>query len=116
MTKQEYFKFAEKFYGDALAISRAKNADYTGGSDDPFSNFTFIEKTGSGVTTEEGFTVRMGDKFRRLCSFVSQGTLQVKDESVTDTLQDLANYCCLMAGYIESKIQEKEYEEDLPFN
>ena len=45
----------------------------------------------------------MFDKMKRISSFVHQGELQVKDESVKDTLQDLANYCCLMAGYIESQ-------------
>lgn len=108
MTKQQYFEFAEKFYNDALEVSRKKNADYTGGDDDPFANFTFIEDLSGTISTEEGFLVRMGDKIRRLSSFVSQGTLQVKDESVLDTLQDLANYCCLMAGYIRSKGKVKE--------
>ncbi len=31
----------------------------------------------------------------------------MKDESVTDTLLDLANYCILMAGYVESVRQAK---------
>jgi hypothetical protein len=50
-----------------------------------------------------GFLTRMMDKMKRIASFVEQGNLQVKGESVTDTLQDLANYSCLMAAYIKSK-------------
>ena len=103
MTKEEYFKFAEKFYNDCLETSRKKNSDYTGGNDDPFSNFKSVEVLG--ISTEIGFITRMMDKMKRIASFVEQGQLQVKDESVLDTLHDLANYSCLMAGYIQSKNQ-----------
>lgn len=101
MTKEEYFKFAEQFYEDCLEISKKKNSDYTGGTVNPFSNFQSVEVLG--ISTEVGFLTRMMDKMKRIASFVEQGQLQVKDESVLDTLQDLANYSCLMAGYIKSK-------------
>lgn len=101
MTKQEYFDFSEEFFKSCVEISKKKNADYTGGSKDPFANFKSVEVLG--ISTEVGFLTRMMDKMKRISSFVSQGELQVKDESVTDTLNDLANYCALMAGYIKSK-------------
>ena len=101
MTKKDYFEFAQKFFGSCVEISRKKNADYTGGSDDPFSNFTSIEVLG--IKTEHGFLTRMFDKMKRISSFVENGELQVKDESVLDTLSDLSNYCALLAGYIKSK-------------
>jgi len=101
MNKKEYFEFAEKFFNDCLETSRKKNADYTGKNDDPFSNFTSVEALN--IITEVGFLTRMMDKMKRIASYVEQGQLQVKDESVTDTLKDLANYSCLLAGYIESK-------------
>lgn len=101
MTKQEYFQFAEAFFSDCVEISRKKNADYTGGNDDPFANFRSVESLS--IKTEQGFLTRMMDKMARIGSFVSKGELQVKDESVKDTLRDLANYACLLAGYIESK-------------
>ena len=102
MTKQEYFNFAERFYSKSLEIIKAKNADYTGDNENPFANF---ENTGTcgGGTVEQGFLFRMTDKMMRISSFVKLDNLQVKDESVTDTLRDLANYACLLAGYIESK-------------
>lgn len=98
MTKSEYFEFAKEFFGVCIEISKKKNADYTGGSDDPFSNFTSVEMLD--IKTEHGFLTRMMDKMKRVSSFVSQGSLQVKDESVIDTLRDLANYSCLLAGYL----------------
>jgi len=101
MTKEDYFDFAERFFQDCMAIARKKNADYTGGSEDPFSNFSSVEVLG--ISTEQGFLTRMMDKMKRISSFVKNGTLQVKDESVQDTLQDLANYCVLFSGYLNSK-------------
>ena len=85
-------------------ITRAKNSDYCGLSDDPFANFKQI---GGLVQTpnvvEIGFLTRMSDKMARIGSFVAKGTLEVKDESVLDTLCDLANYSILFAGYLKSK-------------
>lgn len=101
MTKQQYFEFSEKFFSDCIEISRKKNSDYTGQNADPFSNFQSVEVLG--IKTEQGFLTRMMDKMKRIASFVENGELQVKDESVKDTLKDLANYSCLLAGYIESK-------------
>lgn len=97
MTKEEYFKFSEEFFNSCTEISKKKNADYTGGSEDPFSNFTSVGKD----WTEIGFYTRMMDKMSRLKSFIKNGALQVEDESITDTLRDLANYSSLLAAYIK---------------
>lgn len=101
MNKEEYFSFAESFFAKCVETSKKKNADYTGGSPDPFSNFTSVEVLG--IKAEIGFITRMFDKMKRISSFVHNGELQVKDESVIDTLQDLANYSALLAGFIKSK-------------
>lgn len=106
MTKAEYFEFHEACCEKMRAITMAKNADYTGESVDPFANFTRSEALGI-TSTERGFLTRMVDKIARLISFADRGILQVKDESVEDTLLDLANYCILMAGYIQSKRPQK---------
>ncbi len=39
-----------------------------------------------------GVLVRIGDKFKRLKHFYSQGVLRVKDESAEDSMKDLINY------------------------
>ena len=62
-----------------------KNHDYAG--DDPLSNlrtFGFY-----------GVVVRISDKFHRLKNFAKQDKLKVKDESIRDTLIDMANYALL---------------------
>lgn len=102
MNKSEYFQFHKECCEKMIAITAAKNADYTGAGDNPFANFSRVEAMGIS-STEQGFLTRMLDKMCRIGSFVQKGVLMVKDESVEDTLLDLANYCILMAGYIRSK-------------
>ncbi len=102
MTKAGYIAFHAECCSRMQTITAAKNADYTGIGDDPFSNFRLVERFGV-CTTEQGLLTRMSDKFSRLASFCQRGELSVKDESVEDTLLDLANYCILTAGYLRSK-------------
>jgi hypothetical protein len=102
MTREEFLLFQEKFYLANIEITKLKNADYTGGTDDPFSNFKIVQYIGA-CSVEQGFVTRMSDKLSRIASFTKNGTLMVKDESVKDTLADLANYCSLFAGYLESQ-------------
>ena len=104
MTKQEYMKFHEDFCKKMTDITKKKNADYTGASGDPFANFTQI----AGLVQlprviEVGFVTRMSDKLSRIGSYVTNGRLEVKDESALDTLTDLANYCALFAGYLAQR-------------
>lgn len=106
-TKREKFvENHEAFCNKLISITKKKNADYAGASaDDPFANFTRVEKTDI-CDTETGMLVRMSDKLSRITTFVKVGVLQVEDESVEDTLLDLANYALLMAGYIKLKKEE----------
>lgn len=111
MNKEEYFKYHEKICTKMMEITRAKNADYTGVGSDPFSNFTRVELLGN-CSTEQGFVTRMVDKLSRIISFVQKGILEVKDESVEDTLIDLANYCILFSGYIKHKKEHSDWLKD----
>lgn len=101
MTREELIKFHKDFTTTMLEITQTKNSDYTGATADPFANFKVVEANGI-CSTEQGFLTRMSDKMMRLASFTKNGTLKVKGESATDTLMDLANYCILMAAYLES--------------
>lgn len=119
MNSKEYLEFHKKFCELMVAITEKKNHDYAGagGRQDAFRNFKQIghliggagNQAGTGPldVVAVGFLTRMSDKFSRIGSFISKGELLVKDESVTDTLVDLANYCALFAGYLESQ-QRKE--------
>lgn len=114
MNKAEYMHFHEECCYKMIAITKAKNADYTGITDDPFANFVRVETIGIS-STEQGFLTRMTDKLSRIISFVQKGVLQVKDESIEDTLLDLANYCILMAGFIRhrKKTESLKHEPQL---
>lgn len=94
--------FFEKTTTRMVDTMKKKNADYGGAVPDPFSNFVQVETLGI-ATAEQGFLTRMTDKLCRVASFAKNGELQVKDESVSDTLLDLANYSLLMMAYLESK-------------
>jgi hypothetical protein len=50
-----------------------------------------------GIPAWKGCAIRIGDKFSRLMSFVKQEELKVKDESIRDTLIDMANYAIICA-------------------
>lgn len=102
MTKAEYMEFHRACCEKMIAVTAKKNHDYSGGDPDPFFNFTRVEMIGI-ASTEQGFLTRMFDKFARITTFVNRGVLQVSDESVEDTLIDLANYSILLAGYIKAK-------------
>ena len=113
MTREEYLAFHRTSCDRMVEITKAKNADYTSGSDDPFFNFTRIEAVGI-ASTEVGFLTRMFDKFARITTFVKKGVLQVSDESVEDTLFDLANYCILLAGFIRSRRLNEQTAPETP--
>ena len=104
MNRQELVDFFEQNTAKMITIMKAKNADYTGikeGDQSPFSNFERVEKLGI-ATTEQGFLTRMTDKLCRINSLTKQ-TAQVSDESIQDTLLDLANYSLLFAAFLKSK-------------
>lgn len=55
-------------------------------------------------SVEQGFLVRMSDKYARICNLIgNQKENAVLDEKVEDTLIDLANYSMLLAVYLKSK-------------
>jgi hypothetical protein len=57
----------------------------------------------------EAILIRLSDKLNRLKSLMESGNIQVKDESISDTLLDLANYC------IMEEVERRKYEDDCTF-
>lgn len=45
--------------------------------------------------------VRMEDKFNRIDRWLSNSSQEVKSESIIDTLEDLSNYCLMLANEID---------------
>lgn len=75
------------------AIHDAKRKDYAS-NDNPLGNFDAAGILG--ISPQLGILVRMTDKFTRACNLVRRrGECYVQDESLEDTLLDLANYALL---------------------
>lgn len=84
----------------ALETMEKKNADYSHG-DDPFKNFR--HSAYFGVAPEIGILIRLGDKFRRIETFLAVGSFKV-NESVLDSLEDAINYSILCAGMLRERL------------
>ena len=50
--------------------------------------------------------IRLGDKFNRICNLIKRGELKENDESLEDTLLDMAGYSILALKYL------KEYKNE----
>lgn len=82
-----------------------KNHDYAG-IGNPLRNFYKCKEMG--LTPFQGIMVRLSDKWSRLESFLKQGTLEVKDESVKDTLMDNAVYSLLATILLDEQLKDKK--------
>ena len=69
-----------------------KSKDY-GDEEDVLANFRTCEM--AGIPAWKGCCVRIGDKFSRIMGFAKKEKLEVKDESIKDTLIDMANYALI---------------------
>ncbi len=85
------FKQFDSIVNEMKKIHHAKNHDYSG--KDYLSNLIACERTG--LPAWKGTVVRLQDKMSRLENFTKKGKLKVKDESVEDTLKDMAVYSIL---------------------
>lgn len=72
-----------------------KNSDYGGSVTDTFNKYGLVS-----------FLVRLEDKLNRARSLNQKGNAKVKEESILDTLYDLANYS--MLAIIELKMQKRD--------
>lgn len=96
-------KFNE-YLKEMFDIHKKKNHDYSS-DDDKFSNFKLCEKLDI-CSTESGFLVRMTDKVSRVTQLLKKER-KVEDESIADTLTDLAIYSLMLREYIETTEDDK---------
>ena len=100
----ELLSLVEQTNSECLQIMRQKNHDYTSGSSDVLANFRASQAIG--VNPGLGILIRSMDKFKRIQTFIEQGTLQVNSESVKDAISDVINYMHLLNFlFHEKKIQ-----------
>lgn len=87
------------------SVYEAKNKDYG-------DSFSSLRKE-----FPEAILIRLGDKYNRLKALMKNGKAEVKDESIEDTLLDLANYCLMeiverRLDRAEEKAKEKAEEKE----
>ena len=77
----------ERIVNETVKLCKRKNADYGSSVQDTYEKFGDVS-----------YLVRITDKYNRICSLLENGKVEVRDESITDTIVDLANYCFLWAS------------------
>ena len=87
----------EQLTEQLIETYKAKNKDYGDSFADSFKEF--------GITSA---VVRMNDKMNRIKSLSKGGDRQVKDESLSDSLMDLANYALMTVIELENEDEERE--------
>ena len=106
MKRADFVQLHGSLCDSLKGITAKKNADYTGGGSSPFHNFETVEALGI-CKTETGFLTRMTDKMARITSIINTGKTNVTDETVEDTLLDLANYAIIFTCYLRHKRENK---------
>lgn len=93
MTKESQDRRFKELLARMNDIRTVKNADYASEAD-TMSNLRMCEQMG--IVAWKGVLIRVSDKFSRIMQLSSRdGKAAVKDESITDTLLDMAIYCLL---------------------
>ena len=87
MSKEDRFK---EITNEMYIIYKNKNSDYGSSVSDTYRDFGMIS-----------FLVRLSDKLNRLKTIYNKDT-KVKDETIYDTLIDLANYSILAILELEN--------------
>jgi|TARA_Y100000992_G_scaffold244276_1_gene175373 hypothetical protein len=90
----------------------AKKHDY--GNADIFANFRLSEL--AGIPAWQGSVVRMGDKYARISNFIKKGDFKFKEESIKDTLMDMAIYSLITIVLYEEEMfnaHVKQFEQGL---
>ena len=75
---------------DLNEIYERKNKDYGDSFTKSFNSFGLVSSA-----------IRLGDKFYRFENLIKSEEALVKDESIEDTLMDMANYCIMTLIEIE---------------
>ena len=100
MTKDELLELHTEICTKAKETMVLKNHDYASGGD-PFANFR--ASLVFSIEPEISILVRTIDKLKRIETFITDGKLLVKEESVDDAIEDSINYLILIAGLIRER-------------
>ena len=90
----------------------AKKHDY--GNADIFANFRLSNL--AGISPWKGSVIRMGDKYARISNFIKKGDFKFKEESIKDTLMDMAIYSLITIVLYEEEMfndHVKQFQEGI---
>jgi len=88
MSKERFHEIVKEM----VDLHDKKNQDYAG--DEYLPNFLMCEKH-MGIPGWKGCIVRLSDKMSRLMNIAKNDEISVGDETITDTLMDLAVYAII---------------------
>ena len=91
MKAESYVDYFDEIVEEMKDIHMKKNADYGNNFHKRFEKWGFLTAL-----------LRLSDKMERLENIYEKGEIQVKDETVYDTLIDLANYAVMTAVEIRN--------------
>lgn len=88
-----------KFFESAKALLFSKGSDYAS-DESPYQNMMAGEEIG--ISIEKVCFLRMSEKMARIRNFFKKD-LQVKTETIEDTLLDLANYTAFLHDILSKR-------------
>lgn len=91
-----YVDYFEDIVSEMSEIHKKKNADYGNNFHKRYAKYGFLTAL-----------LRLTDKMERLENIYEKGEIQVKDESVEDTLIDLANYAVMTVVELRNEKEGK---------
>lgn len=104
-TFEERFKRHQDLLDDIHATYQQKNTAYGDSFHDTYADLGIIAAA-----------TRISDKFNRFKTLAKdryKNTIDQGDESITDTLMDMANYCLMTVMEIERETASKESKENV---
>lgn len=99
-------KFKE-IIDDMYQLHLSKSSDYTGDSPDVLANFRDSAEI-AGITVFQSVMNLVGTKAARLKGLARKGYENIQNESLADTLKDMANYCVLAQIALQEMEEENE--------
>ena len=113
MTSEEQSKRFTEILTTIKKLHDNKRHDYAD-TDDIFANFRLSNL--AGISPWKGSVIRMGDKYARISNFIKKGDFKFKEESIKDTLMDMAIYSLITIILYEEEMFDshvKNFEEGL---
>lgn len=105
MTHDDYAKHVREFTDEMRAVTEAKNADYSAGSDDSMNNYYELSAA-TGVTPVQAWMCLAMKHWTAVMRYAKTGS--VSSEVIHGRFIDLANYMMLGAALVKDIEQKNE--------